>query len=217
MDYAVAAVRRQTKVDSDSLSLARILSELSNHPETVPRAEVEKVPAHLEEPVRTDSLEAARAFFNTFASPGASHVDPERVKADSKRLDKSLTAVEHVADRLVAHLDKRPPPERLRDDELFVAIDVLVEMFQRYRTLICGGPWDFNLPESAGTGKSCLCSPGLMTRNDHVVAGFLLLFRDASGGSKHHRSCLDDPRAADGRMKPSARGISNHDESVYRH
>jgi predicted nucleic acid-binding protein len=132
-DYAVAAVRRQVKDQGDSISLARLLRELAEHPAAALRS-------------------------------GASQVDPAAVEADRSRLRSAVAEVEAVADRLVAHLDRRPPPERPQAPELYAAIEVLLEVFHRYRTLICDGPWDFNLTVSAGDWQELFKRPWIEER-----------------------------------------------------
>jgi hypothetical protein len=171
IDYAVAAVRRQVKDNDDSISLARILRELKEHPRAVAREAFQAVPPELPEPSRTWSLEWSRSFFDTFAAPGRDHVDPTVVASDLARLQQALEAVERVADRLVAHLDKRPPPERPQPDELHAAVDVLLETFHRYRTLMCRRPWDFNLPASAGDWQSLFRKPWIEAKEEAAQQG----------------------------------------------
>lgn len=105
---------------------------------------------------RDDSVSLARLLKDLAKNPtfAVHSVDASAVAADLEQMKASLKKAEHVADRRVAHLDKRPPPERPEETELYQAVDSLLDVYQRYRIAILDGPWNFNLPASAGNWRS---------------------------------------------------------------
>jgi hypothetical protein len=110
---------------------------------------------------KDDSISLARLLRELANQPNfAVHaIETQAVTADLERLKASLSELEHAADRRVAHLDKRPPPERPEELKVYEAVDALLDVFQRYRIVILDGPWDFNLPASAGNWRSLFKRP----------------------------------------------------------
>ena len=151
VDYAIAAIRRQLKDDPGGVSLVRLLRELSEHPGAIRREWFEaRPPDWLGAYVRERAYEWSHAFFNEFAGSKAEHVDPTVVERDLADLRRALRDLEVAADRMVAHLGKKPPVAKPQHPELYGNVETLLSVFHRYRTLICRGPWDFNIPQSVG-------------------------------------------------------------------
>ena len=150
-DYAILAVRRQLKDDGDSISLLRLLRQLREHPKSITRAWFEQPPpVECGEFMRLKAFEWSHGFFNQFAEPDEAHVSPSIVERDAVELKQALATVETFADRMVAHLDRRPAPPRPHAPELYAGIERVLEIFHRYRTLIWRGDHDFNIPQSVG-------------------------------------------------------------------
>jgi hypothetical protein len=145
--YALAAIRRQLKDGDDEVSLARLLRQLAANPSVVTRQWFVGEPP---EELRALVLQTTNLFFDEFAGEGGDTVDPAVVHSDLAKMKAALATLEAVADRSVAHLDRRGPIDRPQPREVHEAVDVVLGMYQRYRTLACRGPWDFNIPQSVG-------------------------------------------------------------------
>lgn len=96
-------VRRQTKVDADSISLARFLAEIEKYPSLVSRAHYMSLYAGKEPWL----LEIGEHDFDTVAGVGAAHPPVAVVQQQAADLKAAVGGIERYVDRRVAHYDKR--------------------------------------------------------------------------------------------------------------
>ena len=97
---ALIGIRRQIKIDKDSISFAKLLKEICDTPEILSRnrfVALYKVSAveHL-----------ANKHFDKFAGKVGSHVDPDLIRLKLKNLKVKARKCEKYADQRVAHFDK---------------------------------------------------------------------------------------------------------------
>lgn len=103
---AVIAVRRQVKIDRDSISLGRLLDEMCRTPEAMSRVQYKALHDYAAE-------ETSDKNFDRLAGEGAPFIDTVLVKNDLEKLKSLALSCEDYADRKVAHLDKggvKTPP-----------------------------------------------------------------------------------------------------------
>ena len=87
MDSAVMGIRRQLKDHNDSISLARLLKEITENPELVTRSDhCELYNRHLEKFGSRITDELRQRTFDEFASPDSSIIDVDRVSNDLQTL-----------------------------------------------------------------------------------------------------------------------------------
>jgi len=122
-------VRRQVKIDPQSISLMRLFSEIKEDPEILSR---ERYKAHFD---GSDMLPLADEMFDEFAGAGGAHVDPNLVERDMKHLAARAQAVEDFADRCVAHLDTRGPKFETTYFDLNGCVDYIENLYLRYYSL----------------------------------------------------------------------------------
>lgn len=96
-------VRRQAKVDADSISLARFLTEIEKYPTLVSRAHYMSLYAGKEAWL----LEIGEHDFDTVAGVGAATMPVAVVQQQMADLKTVVGGIEHHVDRRVAHYDKR--------------------------------------------------------------------------------------------------------------
>jgi hypothetical protein len=129
VSYSVIGMRRQLKVDSQSISLARLLIEIAETPEAVSRKYYRGL--------YSGSLvkRFADRDFDKFSEPGAAHISKKKVLDDLKRLRDAGRKLEEYADRRVAHRDKREvkSPPLFRDGDAF--IELLDKLYVKYHLL----------------------------------------------------------------------------------
>lgn len=140
----VIAIRRQAEDRKQSISMARLLREMSEHPsfltrkrframypekETVIVCQVDG--AHVEE----IDLGIADQDFSRFAAPGAEAIDPELVKKDREALESKAVICSDYADQRVAHYDTNPTAATPRFQDLDEAINLLGELVKKYLLL----------------------------------------------------------------------------------
>lgn len=130
---SVMNIRRQIKDKNDSISFARLLSELIDTPHILSKeyfiSNYEKNPT---------SLEWVDEDFKRFAHKGDQHVAADKVKNDLNNLKEKAKNIERIADKKIAHLDKNSEKIKIDTSELDDCIDYLVELFKKYHILFKG-------------------------------------------------------------------------------
>lgn len=141
---SVMAIRRQAEDNKQSISMGRLLREMSEHPSFLTRARFramypdkesvivcEANGAHVEEM----ELGVADEDFNRFAAPGADAIDPGLVKKDREVLEQKAAICSDYADERVAHYDANPTAATPRFQDVNDAIDFLGELVTKYYLL----------------------------------------------------------------------------------
>jgi hypothetical protein len=140
VSHAVIGLRRQVKIDRQSISLALLLQELINKPEVLTRKYF--VGLYEESSVKT----LADKDFDRFASPGAAHIDPTKVKRDLQRLQDFTRKCEDFADMRIAHRDRREPKSLPTFNEVDDCISLLDELYVKYLLMFEAKAMDTLLP-----------------------------------------------------------------------
>lgn len=122
--YMAIGIRRQIKVDKDSISLLRLLNEISENPKILSRE-------YYVELYKSSPKEFAHRDFDRFCGDYRDHISPDMVKSDIKALKEIVFKVETFADRRIAHHDTRCP-ELPRFSDLDESLDKIGEMYQKY-------------------------------------------------------------------------------------
>jgi hypothetical protein len=163
-DYAISAVRRQVKSGDEAISLARLLEQVSESPNALPLSRLQPKRGILPSWAEERAQEWAEGIANSFAPEGGAFPSRSIVRADLERLQAAAREIESVADRMVAHLDRRPPLERPQPADLHAVVDELFATFHRYYALVAEGKWDFNIPGSVGDDwKQLFTRPWIVT------------------------------------------------------
>jgi hypothetical protein len=135
--YAAAAfmgIRRQLKVDSHSISLVRLLEQLASAADQVTLDRYKELQTSGTSPSdwREDTLEALSDGANMTVISRAT------VEADIAQLRRLNDRIEEIADRVVAHHDRRGSDATVSFDELRTSIDAFDRVVHRYITLFTG-------------------------------------------------------------------------------
>jgi hypothetical protein len=126
VSHVVIGLRRQLKLDSQSISLVLLMQELIATPEVLSRTYFKGLYAGSVVEDRADG------DFDKFSKAGAAHIDPDLIAADLSRLRSATVNCEEFADKRVAHHDKRDPKQLPTFNEVDAAIDLLDELYCRY-------------------------------------------------------------------------------------
>jgi len=149
---ALMGVRKQVKIDKDSISLAKLLQEICETPEILSRT---RFFAHFKGSIFEEKAklmgstveEFNSRYFDKFAGKTGDHVDPELIKLDLEELKLKAQKCEEYADRRVAHFDKRPIDNIPIFAELDDCIDFLEELMKKYYLLFRAKRLKSILPE----------------------------------------------------------------------
>jgi hypothetical protein len=139
--YAVMGVRRQIKNGPESISLARLLSEIVQKPEKISREYYRSLFSTL-----NDQDYADKSFDRYCQKSGDTHVSVCMVQKDLDELKKMAETCEDFADKRVAHHDKRAPKILPRFNELDQSIEFLHKLCLKYQLVLLAGYSDSLLP-----------------------------------------------------------------------
>ena len=130
VSHAMAGIRRQVKFDDKSISFARLLTEMAEHPECLTRDYYRVL---YEGSVVSD---LADSDFDKYCdAPEDRHISAASVQKDLDDLKITLAQCESFADRRVAHRDLRPP-KPLKFSDIDEAIASLDSLYCRYHLML---------------------------------------------------------------------------------
>jgi len=129
IDSMVMGIRRQLKIQCDSISLAKLLTEIAEKPTLITRADYYELFDNFTSPAKAAIMEDG---FNRFAEPTSLKIDDDRVRKDLLSLKPICKAAEEYADHCVAHWDKKAPSLDLTIEDTFKSLDNLGDLVQRY-------------------------------------------------------------------------------------
>ena len=136
-------VRRQAKINDDSISLARFLAEVEKYPNLVSRGHY----MSLYDGKEAWYVEIGAHDFDDVAGSGAAHLPTDLIRRQISDLKAAVDGIEHYVDRRVAHYDKRglaKPTPTFAD--LTAALSTLERLVILYWRLLKGGSYQRLLP-----------------------------------------------------------------------
>jgi len=144
-NYAVSiavGVRRLLDEDADSLSVARLLTDIRAHNKSITR----RSHRHW---MRRAPVEVSDAHFDELAGSGSAFLPKHEPAADLSRLKKAGAATIDMVNKRIAHMDidGRTRRRRLpRFKDTYAAIDEIEAVYLKYRALLTGKSSDSLLP-----------------------------------------------------------------------
>lgn len=165
VSHSVVGMRRQLKVDPQSISFARLLTEISERPEILSRK-------YYKELYVGSTVEAfADRDFDAIAGDGAAHIPKKLVLEDLKLLRDSGRKLEEYADRRVAHRDKRDikSPPRFKDGDAF--IDLLDSLYVKYHRIFHASHLDSLMPTYQYDWKEIFREPWIPSEAEESNSG----------------------------------------------
>lgn len=151
-------VRRQLDMDTRSISLRRLLTEMAHASQTLSRRRYVTMyaaklmgtsdlshsiprPANEEQggAYALELLEAeeiASRSFDHYAGQGNEHIPESEIKRDREELLTESHRVERFATKKVAHLDENPPAALPTFDELDACVDLLERLVLKYELIL---------------------------------------------------------------------------------
>ena len=139
------AVRRQTDMHPDSISLCKLLYDMCLHSECLTSSHHEELYKNHNSP---DGF--GREVFSKWCKEGETAINTEMIKEDSQTLNDNSALIKKSVNKHVAHHDKKGSDVLPTFDDLDRAIDTLGEIFNKYREIITGNPLDQLVPEIQG-------------------------------------------------------------------
>jgi len=124
---AVMGIRRQVKIDKQSISFARLLEQIINNPDVLSCQRF--VALYGADPMM---IEMGEKDFKKFSDKTGKHINPSVVSSDLAYLHMKANKCEKYADMRVAHLDKRALKNPPTFNDLDECIDYFEELLKKY-------------------------------------------------------------------------------------
>ena len=124
-------VRRQMDVGTDAVSLAKLVTNMADHPQVMTRERFLSLWGHEEHWRRRGNEQ-----YDRYAGDGAETIAAERYRADLDRFQETARPIKDYVDRLVAHNDQRQLTRLPTYEDLNAAIELLEEMLNKYMVLL---------------------------------------------------------------------------------
>ncbi len=124
--YILIGIRRQVKVDKQSISFARLLTELADTPTVLSR----KYYVSLYKGSTVERF--GDRDFDRFCGNDTTCISSEMVLSDLKELNLAASVVEDFADKRIAHRDKRQPKVLPRFEQVDACLDTFDKVYCKY-------------------------------------------------------------------------------------
>jgi hypothetical protein len=138
--HTIAGIRRQVKCGTQSISFARLLTDIAASPRILSR----KYFVGLYE--GSVVIDRADADFTAYAKSDGPYVSSEMVEQDLLELENVSRKIEQYADRRVAHTDTREVVTLLMYKDLDDCLEFLDQLYVRYYMIFHAGHMTTILP-----------------------------------------------------------------------
>ena len=130
-NYMVIGIRRQIKVNRESVSFMGLLNEMQTMPRTITRTRYLTL---------YEDKTKGNAIYDKFGGSGKEYLDDVKILDDLRELKEVSSKCESFADRLIAHLDRRglPTTKLPSYKELKKALIHLAKLREKYAELFYG-------------------------------------------------------------------------------
>lgn len=125
------AVRRQTDLDNNAVSVARLLSNMAANPNVLTRS---RFTALFDDEGHWQRK--ANGEYDKYAGDGADTITVDRYQADLDEFLKVAQPIKDYVDRMVAHTDQRELTDLPTYEDLNGAIDLLEWLLNKYMVLL---------------------------------------------------------------------------------
>lgn len=127
--YSIMAIRRQIKIDSDSISLSRLLTEVIEYPQLISRDFYKT----LYEGSNVEDL--ADEEFNRFCDKNGEFISKRMVENDYSNLKSIVRTCEDFADKRIAHTDIRQINQLPKFEDLDKSVNELDQLYVKYHLI----------------------------------------------------------------------------------
>jgi hypothetical protein len=128
--YAMATIRRHSKIERDSISLMKLLDQLKKSSSQFTDE------FYLQQyPLEKDELEWQKSTFESFSKNGKC-LSEEIISSDMQTIKEIAGRVSDFVDRAIAHLDQRGIGKNITYEDVTDSVDLFNEITCKYITLI---------------------------------------------------------------------------------
>jgi hypothetical protein len=141
ISYTLIGLRRQIKKDNQSISFVRLLDEIAKNSEILSRDFFRSL---YSSPIITKLPDLPDIDFDKYCGSSADHISREMVENDIKKIKDGAIKCEEIADKRIAHRDKRGLKNLLRFGDVDECIDLIDKLYCKYH-LIFTAEWTDSL------------------------------------------------------------------------
>ena len=131
VSHALIGIRRQIKIDKDSISFRKLLDELSKKPEILSRKYFKSL---YKDSVLVE-LGQDDKDFDKYCGDTPEHISKDMVLQDIDELIINAEKCEDFTDKVIAHTDKRDPRHPLTFDDIDKCIDYMDKLICKYNLI----------------------------------------------------------------------------------
>src|SRR4030042_308372 len=157
--YSAIAIRRQIKIDNQSISFARLLSEIIEDPMPLSRNYFKSLY------VRSAVETFADGDFDQFTGSNKDHICPRMIRGDLDALKLQAKKIEDFADKRIAHHDKKEPKSLPTFSEVDDCINLLDQLYVKYHLVFHASSMTSLMPVYQYDWKAIFEVPWLPKRN----------------------------------------------------
>jgi hypothetical protein len=134
VQFQAMAIRRQTDLRTDVISLARLIQRVATTPKALSRDRYLAIPANAAVP------KLSNVHFDELVGEGRDEIDPAVPKADLYLLRKKSEPIREFVNKTIAHYDKEKARFHvdLNYGDLHKTVDLAIDLSVKYRQMILG-------------------------------------------------------------------------------
>jgi len=137
--HALAGLRRQIKLQKDSISFVGLLKDIAENPTELSlryyRSRRKESEDMVPDSIARLNIDVTKEEFSQYADPNCQHICPKMVESDLKKLKQTAKICEDFADKRIAHWDKRGPKSVPTFPELDDCLKLLDKTYVKYHLL----------------------------------------------------------------------------------
>ena len=163
ISYALIGLRRQIKKNNQSISFVRLLEEIVTNPEILSRNYFRSL---YSSPVIKKLPDLPDIDFDKYCGLSTDYISREMVENDIEKIKNATIKCEEIADKRIAHRDKRGLKNLLRFGDVDECIDLMDKLYCKYHSIFHAEWTDSLKPEYQNDWKAIFYEAWLIPQQD---------------------------------------------------
>lgn len=165
VSHVLIGIRRQVKIDKQSISFAKLLSEITDDPQRVSRKYYKAL--YKDSVVIKVVRNLADRHFDRFCGDDPAYISPIMVADDLHCLKDLSKKCEDFADKRIAHRDKSDPKTLLKFSEIDTCIEALDKLYVKYHQIFHASSMDTLMPTYQDDWQEIFDEPWRLPEHDY--------------------------------------------------
>ena len=161
--YVCMGIRRQVKINNQSISFAGLLGDIIENPSALSR----KYFVSLYDGSTVEDLSDSE--FDKFCGNNRDYISSEMVAKDLELLQSASSKIESLADKVIAHRDKKGPTEKPKFNEVDECLKTIDKLYTKYYLIFHAEAMDSLMPVYQYDWTEIFTVPWLEPSDDEVL------------------------------------------------